>query len=483
MRRLVIVLLLTVACSAPTTPNEARTGLRVRPSNSTIVVGQSVSLNATTVDALGDSIGVATVTWVSSKPSVASVSDAGVATGLAAGVTTVIATTSKGAKDSATDGTMAAILVAPERDGAPAGAGENPGSRHVLDALNFFMADVQTGVGPYLAVFLRAVRHYGPGQVGMVMAAGAVAQVALQTPLGALIDRSAAKRVLIAVAAGMTGVGAVMIALFSPVWAGAASQLLIGGTGALFPPAVAALSLGIVGWTALTARTEAFNHAGNVVAAIGFGLVGVAIGPRAIFWCVVGLAVAAAISALAIRERDIDHVRARGGDDGPRRLPTGARSLARDRRHLVFVVAVVLFHAANAAMLPLVGQALAGDDDHGAPLYMSAVIMLDGVGAGIFGVVSVLVIAELTRGTGRFNLAQGVVATSIGIGAALSNLGAGALAKHAGFPAAFLAASRSRHSSSTSRAECGATRYLTSWRWLRPPTSGRWGRSPEIRRI
>ncbi len=102
MRRLVLVLLWIVACSAPTTPNEIRTGLRVRPSTSTILVGQSVSLNATTVDALGDSIGVATVTWASSKPSVASVSDAGVATGLAAGVTTVVATTTKGAKDSAT---------------------------------------------------------------------------------------------------------------------------------------------------------------------------------------------------------------------------------------------------------------------------------------------------------------------------------------------------------------------------------------------
>jgi hypothetical protein len=102
MRRLAIVLLWTVACSAPTTPNEARTSLRVRPNNSTIFVGQSVSLSAATVDAIGDSIGVAAVTWVSSKPSVASISDAGVATGLAAGVTTVVATTSKGAKDSAT---------------------------------------------------------------------------------------------------------------------------------------------------------------------------------------------------------------------------------------------------------------------------------------------------------------------------------------------------------------------------------------------
>ncbi len=102
MRRLVVVLVGILACSAPTTPNEALTGLRVRPSNSTILVGQSVTLSAATVDALGDSIGVASVTWKSGAPSVVSVSGAGVATGRAAGVATVIATTTKGATDSAT---------------------------------------------------------------------------------------------------------------------------------------------------------------------------------------------------------------------------------------------------------------------------------------------------------------------------------------------------------------------------------------------
>jgi predicted MFS family arabinose efflux permease len=241
------------------------------------------------------------------------------------------------------------------------------------------------------------------------------------------------------------------------------------------------------------ARNEGFNHAGNVVAAIGFGIIGVTMGTGAIFWCVVGLAVAAGAAALAIRERDIDHARARGDDGADGKASASVRALLGDRRVLVFVVSVVLFHAANGAMLPLVGETLAGHNDHAAPLYMSAVIIvaqltmigvdvilarratrlrhkpvfligfaavalrgvlfavargqalliaiqvLDGIGAGIFGVVSVLVIADLTRGTGRFNLAQGAVAAAIGTGAALSNIGAGQLAKHVGFPAAFLA--------------------------------------------
>jgi Bacterial Ig-like domain (group 2) len=102
MRRLVVVFLWLVACSAPTTPNESKTGLRVRPSNATILVGQSVALSAATLDEFGDSIGVASVTWKSSSPSVASVSNAGVATGLAAGLAIIVAKTSKGATDSAT---------------------------------------------------------------------------------------------------------------------------------------------------------------------------------------------------------------------------------------------------------------------------------------------------------------------------------------------------------------------------------------------
>ncbi len=102
MRRLVIVLFGIVACSAPTPPEVPRTGVRVRPTNSTILVGQSVSLNAATLDASGDSVGAAVVTWKSSVPSVASVSEAGVATGLAAGVARVVATATNGAKDSAT---------------------------------------------------------------------------------------------------------------------------------------------------------------------------------------------------------------------------------------------------------------------------------------------------------------------------------------------------------------------------------------------
>ena len=64
--------------------------------------------------------------------------------------------------------------------------------------------------------------------------------------------------------------------------------------------------------------------------------------------------------------------------------------------------------------------------------------VLDGIGAGIFGVVSVLVIADLTRGTGRFNLTLGAIATAVGIGAALSQTIAGTIVHHFSDGAGFL---------------------------------------------
>ena len=72
------------------------------------------------------------------------------------------------------------------------------------------------------------------------------------------------------------------------------------------------------------------------------------------------------------------------------------------------------------------------------PYYLVGVQLLDGIGAGIFGVVSVLVVADLTKGTGRFNLTQGALATATGIGAGLSNLLAGFVVKAAGFDAGFI---------------------------------------------
>jgi MFS family permease len=72
------------------------------------------------------------------------------------------------------------------------------------------------------------------------------------------------------------------------------------------------------------------------------------------------------------------------------------------------------------------------------PAVLVSIQLLDGIGAGIFGVLSVLVVADLTRGTGRFNLTNGAISTATGIGAALSNAISGVMVQAVGYNGAFL---------------------------------------------
>ncbi|WP_236147185.1 MFS transporter [Scytonema millei] len=279
------------------------------------------------------------------------------------------------------------------------------------------------------------------------------------------------------------------------------AQALIGVAAAIFPPAIAAITLGIVGYNKLDhriGRNEAFNHAGNVAAAALAGTIGHFVAREGIFVLVAVMAIASAISLLQIRNRDIDPDLARAAKDRQdeegqekRSHISGIGQILRDRRILIFAVSAVLFHFANAAMLPLVGQRLADGKATGASLYMSACIIvaqlvmipvsawagslahagrkpvfllgfailpirgvlytfsdnpfflvsvqiLDGIGAGIFGVLSVLIVADLTKGTGRFNLTQGAISTAVGIGASLSNLLTGFVVQEAGYNAGFL---------------------------------------------
>lgn len=391
---------------------------------------------------------------------------------------------------------------------------DQPTSRRsllALDGLNVVLADVRDGLGPYLAIYL-GMRHWAPSRIGLAMAVVGVATVAAQTPAGALVDSSRRKRWLVAVAAGLVAMGSMAMVWRPslPVIVGA--QAMIGVAAAVFAPAIAAISLGLVGHRRLPwrmGRNEAYNHAGNVAAALLAGLIGETVAYEGIFYLVAAMSALSVVSVLSIREGDIDHDLARGSDkagpnaeanglhdeiDPPAAKPrvAGLRELMADRRILSFSAAVVLFHFANAAMLPLVGQKVEAGHTHGAalsmsaciiaaqlvmvpvallasrwaeswgrkpvfligfavlpirgllytlstnPYYLVAVQLLDGIGAGIFGVVSVLVIADLTRGTGRFNLVQGALATAVGLGASASNLMTGYVVQAAGFDAGFV---------------------------------------------
>ncbi len=370
-------------------------------------------------------------------------------------------------------------------------------SLRALDYLNFFLADVRDGIGPYLAVFLKASHNWNAADIGIAISASTIASVIAQTPAGALIDRLRQKRLLIVLAASFVCIGCLGIVFLPTFPVVITAQALIGIAAGIFPPAIAAISLGLVGHSKLdgrVGRNETFNHAGNLLTATLVGLIGKFVANEGIFFVATAVATASAIAALSIRERDIDHDLARGAIDVKEEVQphiSNLRELLSDRRIASFALSVVLFQFANAGMIILIGEKLSEGRDKSAALYISACIIvaqlvmvpvanlagrfarfgrkpvflvgfavlpiravlftlshnpvflvsvqiLDGVGAGIFGVMTILMAADLTKGTGRFNLTQGGIQTGIGIGAALSNLLAGSVAQRAGYDAAFL---------------------------------------------
>ena len=374
-----------------------------------------------------------------------------------------------------------------------------------LDALNFLLADVRGALGPYLNVFLVTDQRWSQTDVGLMTTIGGLLGLAVQTPIGAAIDATRAKRGAIVLALVVLSLGSLVIFArpsFCPV---TVANGLIAIVGDVFGPAVAALTLGLYTRALLArrmGRNSAFDHAGNVGIAVAAGAVGYVFSQRAVFLLVPVFAVLAAMAVLSIPGAAIDHRRARGLDRQPAPPthstdtdtggPAGYRVLLRCRPLMIFCLCVMLFHFANAPLLPLVGQKLALVHPQLADAMMSSCIvaaqmvmlpiailvgrtadswgrrplfligfgilpvraalytlsndsawligvqLLDGVGAGIFGALAPLVVADVMRGTGHFNLAQGLVATVQGIGASVSGLVAGIIVDHAGYSAAFL---------------------------------------------
>jgi predicted MFS family arabinose efflux permease len=302
---------------------------------------------------------------------------------------------------------------------------------------------------------------------------------------------------LIVVALFVLAVGATAIFLVPSFWIVMIANGAIAVVGDVFGPAVAAITLGLYRRTQLArrmGRNAAFDHAGNVAIAAAAGAVGWAISQRAVFMLVPIFAVLAAVAVLSIPAAAIDHDRARAGEpsDDKEHTPAGLSVLLTCRPLLVYAGCAMLFHFANAPLLPLVGQKLAlAHPAWGTAMMSSCIIaaqiimlpiallvgrtadtwgrkpilligfgilplraalytfsdtatwligvqLLDGVGAGIFGAITPLVLADLMRGTGRYNVAQGAVAMAQGIGASASGLVAGLIADHLGYSAAFL---------------------------------------------
>jgi MFS family permease len=365
---------------------------------------------------------------------------------------------------------------------------------------NFFAGDVVGGIGPYLAIYLLTGLHWSPGNIGMVLAIGSLTTVALQTPAGAFIDSTRKKRLLLAFCALLIGFATISILLFSQYPAVIyIAQIFMGIAVAFVGPCIAAITLGISGpdhFTVQMGANQAANHSGNVFAAIlGAGLA-LWISAEGVFWLVALMAVGMAISIGMVSGSAINHNAARGGlhhNPGDGDEPSTVSTILADKRLLTLVLCVFMFHFANAAMLPLVGQKLSVNSNVNIgvafaatcivvaqfwmtimsiicaaradiwgrkPLFLLAFFILpirgmlfmwledpvalisvqsmDGIANGIFGVIILLIAADLTRGTGRFNLVQGALAAVVGIGSAASNLLAEEIVQFFGYSPAFI---------------------------------------------
>jgi len=367
-----------------------------------------------------------------------------------------------------------------------------------LDALNFLASDVRNLFGPFVNVFLVTSRHWSQTDVGLVMTASGLLGIALQTPIGAAIDVTRAKRGVIVLTMTAMTAAAAIIYIDPAFWPMAVALSVLALAGDVFAPAVSALTLGLVKRDKLArrlGRNSAFDHGGNIAIALLAGAVGYAFSQRAVFLMVPVFAALTSAAVLAIPADAINHERARDlSSDGDAQGPAaGYRVLFERRPLIIFSLCVALFHFANAPLLPLVGQKLAlefpkeatammsfcmvaaqgvmlpiailvGRNADGwgrRPIFLAAfavlpiraalytlsnnafwligVQLLDGVGAGVYGALTPLVIADIMRGTGRYNLAQGAVATAQGIGASLSALAAGEMVDHFGYAVSFLA--------------------------------------------
>ena len=351
----------------------------------------------------------------------------------------------------------------------------SPQSRYGLDCLNFLIGSIQTSMGTFVAFYL-ADLGWSKESVGLALATGQIAGVVGQIPGGAITDAIPWKRGFAAVGILMS-MGAAVILAIAPLFALVfVAQALDGLTAAIVTPAVAAISLGLVGRRGMSSRTGRnfrFAAAGIAITALAQGLIGSYVSKNAIF-LVTAILCALALAALSyIRPNEINYARARNASaaDGARFQSLG--QLIRNRPLLAFVFCLMLFQFADASTV-LLSQEIGKSKAANASLQISGLIIstqlvvmllapwvgylseeygrkpllllgfgvevmrsvllavttdysfmlvgqvLDGVTSAIVEVLAIVIITDLTARTGRFNLVGGAVTMLSGIASSLS---------------------------------------------------------------
>lgn len=384
------------------------------------------------------------------------------------------------------------------------------GGHRALDLVNFFIADAQTGFGPFVSVYL-TTHKWTQVDIGFVLTLGTVASLVGQLPAGALVDAARNKRMV--ATWGLLGiiVAALLLAIVPQTLPVMVAQILHGVASCIVTPAIAAISLRLAGHAALgerLGRNARFASIGNGLAAAVMGATGAWLSSRSVFILTAALCVPALAALWAV-----GHGTHAGAQTTSKVLDMpGLRRLLSDRRLLIFAGCVVLFHLSNAAMLPLAGAAVTMRAGNYANLIIAACIMVpqavvallspwvgraaermgrrwvlllgwgalplrglmlavlpgawplvmgqavSGVSAAVFGITLPLLASDLTLGSAHFNLCMGFLGLATYVGAAASTTLAGELADLAGIPVAFLAL-----------AAVGALGCLTVW-WAMPET-------------
>lgn len=367
-----------------------------------------------------------------------------------------------------------------------------------LGLINFFIGDIQGGLGPFLGTWLAETGGWSPARIGFVTTLVGVGSLVLSGPAGALVDRLGRPRLLIALACLAILGGTLLILPSHAVLTVFAAQLLAAAGGVLLLPAVMELTLGIVGkdrFPHQQGRNQAYNHLGILIAAgiISFGTG--YLGPAVAFWVLGAMAVLAIVAAVTTPGHCYNGRRAVGWkeddpDDNPERA--GIKTVFSNRKLLVLAIGLALFNLGNGGMLSLLGQKLVANgadatawtaryvmvaqlvmipvalfagslaDKRGRrklllvafavlpvraalsgfvddPLWLIAAEVLDGVASGIVGVAVPVVVADLTWGSGRTQTALGIVNAVQGIGGALSGWYGGLAYAFVGWTGAFLA--------------------------------------------
>jgi MFS family permease len=393
-------------------------------------------------------------------------------------------------------GTGVALIEATNFD--PGGRSPEPSraSRLGLDWFVFFLADVQTGFGAFVSVYLTG-QNWPQTDIGLILTIGALTALLGQIPGGAIVDAARSTRWTAALAVIAVAVSAFALAAWPVFTIVIASRLVQAGASCVLGPAIAAISLGLVGHEKMSerlGRNGSFASAGSGFAAASMGAFGFYLSDRWVFLVAASMALPALIALFQMRSSEIDPIRAHGGFAEPdqRNSVAGLRGLIRNQPLLIFAACVVLFQLANAAMLPLAASMMTLRSAKSATILVAISIvapqllvtllspwvgrmaqrrgrkpllalcfgaltirgalfaivtdpdllvfvqLLDGISAAVLGVLVPLTVADVSRGTGHFNLGQGVIGCAVGIGASISTTLAGYVSDRLGSSTAFV---------------------------------------------